>query len=198
MTKRTPANIPASVRQKLLNIAHREVQENQTVLVRYGFERLLYRLSVSRHRGAFVLKGAMLFKLWCGQMHRTTRDLDLSGAADNTIPGLENVFREVCTQSDPSDGIVFLADSVAGEEIRQDQEYQGVCIRIEARLGKMRIPLHVDIGFGDAIVPAAEEAEFPTLLDMPAPRMKVYPRETVVAEKFHAQVLADVDPMNLM
>ena len=188
MSKKDLKNVAASVRQHLLNLSRREGREHQLVLNQYGLERLLYRLSISPYAGLFVLKGAMLFNLWQPGMHRATYDLDLHGASDRGIAGFEQVFRDICRQTVSNDGLTFLEDTIVAEEIRQDQLYQGVRVNIQARLENARIQIHVDIGFGDAIVPAAEEAEFPTLLDMPAPRMKVYPRETVVAEKFHAVV----------
>lgn len=122
----------------------------------------------------------MLFSLWGGMPHRVTRDIDLLGFGESTIARLVLVFQGVCLTRVEEDGVSFLSESVRGNEIREGQEYDGVRITMEARLGVARIPVQVDIGFGDAITPAAEYAEYPTTLDFPAPYLRIYPRETVV------------------
>jgi predicted nucleotidyltransferase component of viral defense system len=101
---------------------------------------------------------------------------------------LEDAFRDICRAEVEPDGLAFLEDSVRGERIKEEEEYEGVRLRLTAALGNARIPLQVDVGFGDAVVPAPEEVAFPTLLGMPAPRLRAYRRETVVAEKFEAMV----------
>jgi hypothetical protein len=158
------------------------------VLTRYALERLLYRLSVSPHRDAFVLKGALLFTLWTGAPHRATRDLDLLGSGEPASARLEQVFRDLCALAVEPDGVAFDARSVRAAHIREDQEYEGVRVLLEARLGAARTGLQVDVGFGDAITPGPVDVAFPTLLDLPAPALRAYPRETVVAEKFQAMV----------
>lgn len=188
MSKDRPTNLAASVRQKLLTIARDRKEDFQVVLVRYGLERLLHRLGESIHRNRFVLKGAMLFQVWSGQMHRATLDLDLHGSGESSVTGVAAVFREVCLQPVDKDGLVFDADSVAGEEIREDQEYKGVRIRIDVRLGVARIPVQVDIGFGDAITPKPSHIQYPSLIGLPTSSLRAYPKETVVAEKYQAMV----------
>jgi len=158
------------------------------VLNRYGLERWLYRLSRSPHRDRFVLKGAMLFTLWSKEPHRKTRDLDLLGFGAKSIPEWEQVFRQVCLMEVEPDGLEMLADSVRGEIIRVEEEYAGTRIKLIAMLGKARIPLQIDVGFGDAVTPAPQEISFPTMLDFPAPSLRAYRPETVIAEKFHAMV----------
>jgi hypothetical protein len=130
----------------------------------------------------------MLFALWTGQMHRPTRDLDLLGFGDGSAPTLLALFRELCAAGGGDDGLDFLGDSLRVEPIREDQEYGGQRLRMEVRLGNARIDLQIDIGFGDAITPAAQVATYPTLLEMPAPRLRAYPKETVVSEKLQAMV----------
>jgi predicted nucleotidyltransferase component of viral defense system len=183
----SPRDLAASVRQRLLNRAKERGDDFQLVLTWYGIERLLYRLSRSRHADAFILKGAMLFSLWSGEAHRPTRDLDLLGSGDARVSRMEEVMREVC-QVSCDDGIEFDVASVRGEEIRSPDEYDGVRIKLAGRLAGARVPLQVDIGFGDAVVPPPETIDYPSLLDLPPPRLRAYPREVVVAEKLQALV----------
>ena len=180
-------DLAASVRQRLLSRARERGEDFQLVLTWYGIERLLYRLSRSPHHDSFVLKGAMLFALWSGQSHRPTRDLDLLGFGDSRVDRMEEVFRSVC-QVRCEDGLQFDPASVRGEEIRASDEYDGVRVKVEARLAGARVRLQVDVGFGDAVVPRPETIDYPTLLDFPPPRVLAYPREVVVAEKLQALV----------
>jgi predicted nucleotidyltransferase component of viral defense system len=187
VSKEKRANISASIRQHLLNLAHQRKEEFQFVLVRYAAERLLYRLGLSPHADKFLLKGALLFQLWTGQPHRSTLDIDLLGKGHDDISHLETVFREICT-SLHEDGLQFPPDQVKGEAIREEQRYAGVRIHGVALLGTARIPLQIDIGFGDAVTPDAEKVRYPSLLGLPTATLRVYPKETVVAEKFEAMV----------
>jgi hypothetical protein len=171
-----------------MHLARQQKEDFQFVLTRYALERLLYRLSRSPHRDAFVLKGAMLFALWGGPRHRPTKDLDLLGRGDNSVERCAQLFRDVCNQAVEEDGLTLLTETVQGERIREDEEYEGVRITFEARLGNARIPIQIDTGFGDVITPGADAVVYPTLLDFPAPDLPAYPRETVVAEKFQAMV----------
>lgn len=180
-------DIAASIKARLINLAKENREEVQSVLIRYGVERFLYRLSCSKQSNKFLLKGAALFALWFNQPHRPTKDVDLLGFGENDIPTLETIMREICAvESD--DGLKFDADTIHGELIREEEAYQGVRIKLIARLGNARIPVQIDVGFGDAVTPAAKMATLPTMLGMPAPTLKVYPKETVIAEKFEAMV----------
>lgn len=183
-----PRNLAASVRHRLTQIARQNGEDFHLVLTRYGLERLLYRLARSPHGEAFVLKGACLFQLWSNHPHRPTRDLDLLGHGEASIEQFEAIFRQVCDQPVAADGLEFLADRVRGESIKDEDQYQGIRLRVDARLANARLPLQVDIGFGDAITPGPIDVEYPTLLDFPSPLLRAYPRETVVAEKFQAMV----------
>lgn len=158
------------------------------MLTRYANERLLYRMSSSPYRDHFVLKGAMLFELWGETPHRATRDIDLLGVGEATIAHLVEVFSTICNADVEPDGMTFMADSVEGSMIREDQEYEGVRLRLLADLAGARIAVQVDIGFGDAVTPEARRVTYPVMLDQPAPVLKVYPRESVVAEKLEAMV----------
>jgi predicted nucleotidyltransferase component of viral defense system len=188
LTKGKPTNVAASVRQRLLNIAHKTKQDFGLLITKYALERLLYRLSVSAHRNVFVLKGALLFDLWILQPHRPTRDLDLLGRGDSSLERYRKIFVDVCTQPVETDGLNFPIDRIRADRIRDEEEYEGVRVLMEARLGAAQISLQVDVGFGDVILPGPVEVEYPTMLDFPAPKLQAYPRETVVAEKFEAMV----------
>jgi predicted nucleotidyltransferase component of viral defense system len=190
--RRGPKNLTASVQARLLNLARHRGEDFQLVLTRYGIERLLYRLSRSPYRDEFILKGAMLFQVWADEPHRPTRDLDLLGRGPTDVQRLTEVFRAICTTPVVDDGIHILVDTIHGEEIRETQEYRGVRVLFEARLANMRIPIQVDVGFGDAVTPGPVEIEFPTLLDLPPPVLNAYSRETVVAEKLQAMVMLGV------
>jgi len=184
----TKKNVSASVKARLLNMSRETGEDFQQLLTRYAVERLLHRLSVSEHRASFVLKGAMLFALWTGQLHRPTRDLDLLGFGDPEGERLRRIFEQLCVAQVEDDGLRFDERSVTVETIREDQEYGGQRVRLLAKLGQARADVQIDVGFGDAITPPAEEVEFPTLLGMESPRLRAYPKETVVAEKLEALV----------
>jgi predicted nucleotidyltransferase component of viral defense system len=186
--KDKPTNLPASVAARLRNVARDKNSGLEFILRRYAIERLLHRLSLSPFRDRFVLKGAMLFTAWLDDPFRPTQDLDLLGFGDPAIETIAATYRAICGQRVEEDGLVFDTDDVIVEPIRDDQQYRGVRIRSRAFLGRMRIPILVDVGFGDAITPGATDIEFPALLDADGPRLRAYPRETVVAEKFQAIV----------
>jgi predicted nucleotidyltransferase component of viral defense system len=181
-------NISASVEKRLLNLSRQSGEDFQYVLMRYGLERLMYRLSRSVYAKEFVVKGAMLLRVWTGEQYRPTKDLDLLAILDKSPEELDQIFRDVCTLTVEDDGLVFRSETIRVRQIREDNVYGGVRVTFEARLGKIRIPLQVDIGFGDAVTPEAQREEFPTLLDFPAPILLTYPRETAIAEKFEAIV----------
>jgi predicted nucleotidyltransferase component of viral defense system len=183
-----PRNIGASVRQRLLNLAHARGQPMELLLTRYALERLLHRLSLSHHRERFVLKGAMLLATWFDEPHRATRDVDLLGFGDPAQAALLGTFREVMA-IEADDGVSFDLKGLRIEAIRVEVEYGGSRLSTTAALAGARIPITVDIGFGDAVEPGIEEIELPVLLDMPAPHLRAYPPETVIAEKFHAMVV---------
>jgi hypothetical protein len=186
--KRAPKNAAASVRAKLLNIAEKTGEDYNLLLVRYVAERLLYRLGVSEHSSAFVLKGAMLFLVWGNHPHRPTRDIDLLGYGESTPAHLVEVFRSLCTLPVSDDGVLFLEDSVAATAIRALDEYGGIRVTLQATIGTAVIAMQVDVGYGDATTPSPTETDYPTILEMPVPRLRVYAKETVVAEKTEAIV----------
>ncbi len=188
MTQQRGPNVAASVRQRLLDQARSKRVDFNLLLTRYGLERFLYRLGCSEYRERFILKGAMLFPLWGVVSYRSTRDVDLLGYGESEIAALVEVFRMICQTEVADDGVIFDPASVQAEDIRDQMEYGGTRIKLNADLAGARIHLQVDIGFGDVVTPAATSADYPTVLDQPAPHVRVYPRETVVAEKFQAMV----------
>ncbi len=177
----TGPDIGASIRARLLNKAKAEGQDFNLVLTRYALERLLYRLGSSSHAERFLLKGALLFHLWFDIPHRPTRDVILLGFGPAEIPILEAVFRDLCAgASEPDDGIRFQADTVRSMEIRKEVNYAGIRVTLVGLLAGARCPVQVDVGFGDAVTPAPEPVDYPVMLtELPAPRLRAYPRPTV-------------------
>lgn len=189
MKAREIKNVATSVRQRLLNLAHEGGDDFNLLLTRYVHERLLYRLDRSQQADRFVVKGATLFRVWSQLPHRSTRDIDLLGFGTPDLSRLEAVFRALCAlRVEPDDGVTFDATSVRAEAIRENALYDGIRVSMFASVGSARVRAQVDVGFGDAIVPAPELTVFPVLLDLPAPRLRAYVRETVIAEKLHAMV----------
>lgn len=179
-------NVAASVRARLLNRARETKQDFNLVLTRYAIERLLYRISISKHADQFLLKGALLFDLWFDIPHRPTRDADFLGFGSAELPHIEAVFREICT-IETHDGVAFQPDTVHAAEIRKEANYAGVRVMLLGVIDGARCQIQIDIGFGDAVTPGPEDVEYPVMLaEFAAPKLRVYPRYTVVAEKFEA------------
>ncbi len=181
---RKPRNIAASVRQRLTNLARRQGEDSQLVLTGYVIERFLYRLSRSQYRDQFILKGAMLFRLWTDQPHCPTRDLDLLGKGNSTLEHLVHIFQTVCDIAVEDDGLTFDLTTVRAERIKEGEEYEGVRIRCDVRLGQARIGLQIDIGFGDAVTPGAVQMQYPTILEFPAPVLLAYPVRLSLPKSF--------------
>lgn len=181
-------NIGASVRARLLNRARVDKVDFNLLYTRYALERLLYRLSVSAWTNEFLLKGALLFDLWFDQPQRPTRDIDLLGFGPAGMDHLTTVFQEICAQVG-DDGIEYDPASVRAAEIRKDANYKGLRITLLGTLDGARCSIQVDVGYGDAVTPAADSVLFPVLLeDMPRPALRAYPVYTVIAEKYQAMV----------
>lgn len=161
MSSSRPANIPASVRQRLLNIAKERGEAFNLILTRYALERLLYRMSISEFRDSFLLKGAMLHSLWYDKPFRATKDLDLLGYGSAEIDAMVNTFRAICGVPAVADGVEFEPTSVRGIDIRVEDEYQGVRIVMNSTLAGAKIPLQIDIGFGDVVIPNPETVTYP-------------------------------------
>ncbi len=183
---KTISNHAASVRQRLLDRAKQEGRPFSELAQYYVMERFLSRLSLSRHSGRFVLKGAMLLKAWGAPGCRPTMDVDLLGITSNDANAIAEQVAEICSVDVELDGIVFLPETIVTETIIEDAAYDGLRVSFHALLGKMVIHMQLDLGFGDIVYPAALEIRIPTLLDLPSPSLLGYTRESVIAEKLHA------------
>jgi predicted nucleotidyltransferase component of viral defense system len=181
-------NMGASVRSRLLNVSKQRRQAFDLLLNNFVLERLLYRLSQTKHRGRFILKGAMLLTKWFEDPLRPTRDLDLLGIGNDDQDEIVHVFQEICGVSF-NDGVVFDPRSVKVDRIREAAEYGGLRITAMATVDTAKIRIVIDIAFGDSVEPGLQEMDLPVLLDFPAPHLRVYARETVIAEKFQAMVM---------
>jgi len=186
MTKRPLKDIAASVRQRLLNRAKETDRPFNELLQYYAMERFLYRLSKSRYSDNFVLKGALMLTVWEAPLTRPTMDIDFLGQIDNDIETLISVIKAICSQKVEPDGITFDLTSVTGASITRDADYEGVRIRFHGSLGTARFTIQLDIGFGDVVIPAPTSFEYPTILDLPAPKLRGYSKESTIAEKFEA------------
>lgn len=179
-------DIAASVRARLNNQARSTGELFQNLILRYAQERFLYRLGCSHHRDSFILKGATLFLLWEGAPHRRTKDIDFLRFGSSDEEELKKAITEVCTHTVEADGMAFDLDSLSISPIRELQEYDGHRIELMVSLGQAKFKLWMDVGFGDSVKPT--KANWPSILDAPEPEINVYPREAVIAEKFHAIV----------
>lgn len=185
---RAPRDLAASIRQRLLGLARGRGEDFQWLLDRYAVERMLYRLSVSDQRDDFLLKGALLFAVWFDAPHRPTRDADFLGFGEPDVARLADSVGRLCAIS-ADDGMAYDAASIQVQEIREQAPYAGLRVNLRAALGNARCNVQLDVGFGDAVTPAPVEVEYPGLLaGLPAPRLHVYPRESVYAEKLEAIV----------
>ena len=179
-------DLGASVRQRLLNQSRAQNRPFQELLQYFAMERFLYRLAKSPHADRFILKGALLLTAWRAPASRPTMDIDLAGRTNNQLDHIQEVVSAVCGVAVNPDGIEFNRDSIEVSRIKEDADYEGVRVLFHATLARARIPMQLDIGFGDVITPGPTEVEYPTMLDFPAPVLRAYPKETVVAEKLEA------------
>ena len=188
MTPREIKNVAASIRQRLLNEARASDRPFNELLQYYCMERFLSRLSHSPHSHRFVLKGALVLSSWIVSRSRPTKDIDFLGRVQNDVGTVAALVKEVCQQAVDPDGLVFDESSVVGDRIAEEAEYGGVRVRCHARLGTARVVIQIDVGFGDEVVPGPTPIEFPTVLDLPTPKILGYTKESVIAEKFHTMV----------
>ncbi|MGE6669236.1 nucleotidyl transferase AbiEii/AbiGii toxin family protein [Paenibacillus xylanexedens] len=186
-------NIPASVSERLKNIAKKSGKAFDTLLLLYFQERFLYRLSISEYRDKFILKGGLFLFSQTQFKARPTKDVDfLARQIANELDLLRESFVSICSIAVPTDGIAFQLDELTTERIKEDADYEGVRIKVTALLGRMRKSLQFDIGFGDVVVPKPQLIEYPVLLDMTAPQVQAYSRESVISEKFEAMITLSV------
>ena len=187
-------NVPASVQARIKNLARDSHRPYDELLRYFTIERFLYRMSRSAHADQFVLKGALVLYAWDLPGGRPTRDIDLRCFMNGGLASLLEAVRAICVQPVPDDGIAFDPHTVRGEEVQEQVKYPGAQVLFVAFLGRSRVPMRLDVNFSDVIVPGATTVAYPALLDMPAPRLRVYPSEVIVAEKVQAAVvLADIN-----
>lgn len=188
MKRRDMTNLPASVHQRLLNLSRQTKRPFNELLQYYAIERFLFRLSSSPHAPEFVLKGALMLRVWHVPIGRPTMDIDMLGQLPNSVESLVKVVRECLAAEVLDDGLRFDTESVRGDAITLNAKYQGVRIRVRGFLGNARLSLQLDFGFGDVIVPQSVWIEYPELLDFGRPRLLGYTPESAIAEKFQAMV----------
>lgn len=180
-----PPRDAGTVHRELLTVAREHKADFNAILTQYAIERLIARLARSTESQRFVLKGAMLFRIWTGELQRPTKDVDFLGYG---TPSLTSVTKAVHTivSIESNDGLQFATESIFAEDIREEQDYDGVRVTLRAHLAHVPITVRIDVGFGDAVTPDAEKRLFPTLLGHDAPSIFTYPPETSVAEKVEA------------
>ncbi len=182
-------NIAKSIKARLLIIAKKENLNYQLLIIRYLYERLLYRLSVSQYKNKFCLKGGALLYAFEKDIPRPTLDIDFLGMKiKNDIDTIKRVFGEILAIP-CDDGILFDMPAIQAEEINESKSYQGVRVTFTAKLDSIRQTMRIDIGFGDIIIPTAQDLIYPVLMDeLPAPKILAYSLESVIAEKFQAMI----------
>lgn len=179
----------SSVKRRLLILSREQKKPFQELLQYYAIERFLFRLSESKYKDRFILKGALLFKVWNIADARATLDIDAAAKISNSLDNIALIVEELCNHS-PSidDGVHFLSSSIKGEVMQAQREYTGVRIRFEGRMGSARVPMQIDVGFGDIITPEPTDVHYPGLIGLPSPKLKAYPPETVIAEKIQTMI----------
>lgn len=181
-------NIQASVRAQLQNKAEEANRPFAEVLQYYGMERFLYRFSRSKYADKFILKGALMFTVWQVPERRTTLDIDFSARLDNQLASIEKVIKDVCKVPVVPDGLTFDPETVRGQKIKEDADYEGVRVKFRGFLERTRVSMQIDVAFDDIIYPKPKTIDYPVILDLPKPHLKGYPAESVVSEKFEAMV----------
>lgn len=182
-------NLPASVAARLRNRARAAGEDYQKVLIDYCFERFLYRLSRSPERDHFVLKGAMLLRVWFDQPYRATADLDLLRVGGGSSDAIRDAISAICSTEVEPDGVEFDHGSIRLEAIRAEDEYAGRRVMLVADCDTARLPLQIDVGVGDATWPAPKLQLYPAILEFPAPLVLTYRPESVVSEKLEAMII---------
>ncbi|PIE66432.1 MAG: hypothetical protein CSA26_00890 [Desulfobacterales bacterium] len=185
---KSPQNVSASVRQRLLNRSKADNRSFNELLQYYAMERFLYRLSMSDHAQHYILKGALMLRAWKSPEFRPTMDIDMLGKTGNEEENITAQIRDILAVEIEPDGLTFASDSIQTERITEDADYEKIRVRFRGALGTARISMQMDIGFGDIVYPGPEKAELPCMLDSPAPSLLCYSRESAIAEKFEAMI----------
>ena len=181
-------NLGASVLARLKNYATETKQTFNEVLIYYGLERFLYRISVSRHENQFILKGALVMLTWPQSHIRTTSDMDLRSYINPDLQTVIEIMREICELETAPDGIEFDPNTVTATNILETASCPGIRVRLTGYINKTRIHLQIDLAFTDPVFPKPIKANYPSILQFPEPRILVYPKETIIAEKLEAAV----------
>lgn len=181
-------NIPASVRQRLLNLSRKGKRPFNELLQYYAIERFLYRLSKSIHSERFILKGALMLRVWGSPEARPTMDIDMLGKTSNDEARIIDQIRDILAVKVENDGLIFDPESIQTDLISEDSDYEGIRIRFRGKLDSAKVSIQIDIGFGDIVYPNPKTSDFPTILESPTPRILCYSRESVIAEKFEAMI----------
>ena len=181
-------NLAASVHQRLLNHARATGRPFNDILQRFALERFLYRMGRSPYASQFVLKGALMLTAWQVPYPRPTRDIDLLGRMENSVGQVVSAVEAICREPVTDDGLRYETEGIVGQRITETASYSGVRLRFAAYLGKARIPMRIDIGFGDPLVPGPSPVRLPTILDFPPPEVQGYSRESAIAEKYQIMV----------
>jgi len=180
---RQPRNIAASNRAKLLNLSRQSGRSFQELVQYFALSRFLYRLSVSDASSRFILKGAMLLHALDVEQARSTLDIDLLGLIPNSPESVRDAIEKILRQEVQEDGLAFSESSIEISDITRDAGYLGRRVNFKGKLDSIRIPMQIDIGFGDTVVPDPIVVSTPTLLGYPAGKLKGYAPETSIAEK---------------
>ena len=188
MTKKELKNIAASVRQRLLNKSRTEIRPFLELVQYYAMERFLYRLSLSKYSNRFILKGALMLRIWKASQIRPTIDIDMLGRTNNEVSDLISNINDILSVDIDPDGLSFFPDKITAERIADDAEYHGIRIRFPAKLDTITLNMQLDVGFGDIVHPGPEESVLPSILEFAAPRLLCYSRESSIAEKFEAML----------
>ncbi len=181
-------NLSESVYNRLKNIALKKNRPTQELLRYFAMERFLYRLSVSQYKRSFFLKGGLMLMVWDPVTHRATMDIDMLAKVDNSIENISRMLKEICSYPVPRDGIEFNSKELLLNESQIETEYTGLSARFFAYLHTAKIPVKIDIGFSDKILPKPSNINYPALLDFPSPELWGYTPETMIAEKLDAMV----------
>jgi predicted nucleotidyltransferase component of viral defense system len=176
-------NIPASIKARLLNISKERKENFVLTLNRYSTERLLYRIGISDYKDNFILKGARLLSVYFHDVYRPTKDIDLLGTDNFNLDRMKMIIQAICRIQCPEDGIYFDPKTVSLEDIQEQNAYHGMRVKLIGYLENTKLPLQVDIDFGDAVFPKSKIIQVPTMLNMPSPSIFAYPIESIIAEK---------------
>lgn len=177
-----------SVYSRLKNIAKQRKRPVQEILKYYAMERFLYRLSVSLYGNSFYLKGGLMLRVWDPMSHRATVDIDFLAKTSNSMENLQKIIVDICSVEVVPDGMTFISTSLRLSKAQSAAEYHGLNASFSAELFTARLPMQIDVGFSDAILPFPAQFKYPTLLDFPAPELKGYTPQTSIAEKFESIV----------